>query len=158
MTDAVAKWGDSEPASVQTVRGLARLVMSRSTTVVLPVRVPRMRVAVAGMAPVQDPTVLGVPPGVAVGSAVGEPLGVGGGAVVGAVAGFGEGLAPPIPGTEQAPRRSSTANPAANLPALATSTGDNLTGKRPEGNGLLATARRQVVEGDVGADIVTGRN
>src|ERR1700738_1070938 len=41
------------------------------------------------------------------------------GAVVGAVAGFGEGLAPPIPGTEQAPRRSSTANPAANLPALA---------------------------------------
>src|ERR1700738_1070935 len=79
MTDAVAKWGDSEPASVQTVRGLARLVMSRSTTVVLPVRVPRMRLAVAGMAPVQDPTVLGVPPGVAVGRAVGEPLGVGGG-------------------------------------------------------------------------------
>src|ERR1700694_956992 len=103
--------------------------MSRSTTVVLPERVARMRLSALGMAPVQEATELGVPPGVAVGTAVGAALGEGGGAVVGVTdeCGVGVGGVPPIPGAVQAPTRTSTASSAAPLPTLLSSTGDNLS-------------------------------
>ena len=96
---------------------------------VLPERVARMRLSALGMAPAQEATELGVPPGVAVGTAVGAALGEGGGAVVGLTdeCGLGVGGVPPIPGAEQAPRRASTASSAAPFPTLVSSTGDNLT-------------------------------
>ena len=103
----------------------------------------------------QEPTVLGVPPGVAVGTAVGAALGDGGGAVVGAVVGFGELLAPPIPGTAQAPRRRNTARPAATLPALVTSTGDNLT--EESGPGKWPYSRRRAVRSSKARSVPTSR-
>jgi hypothetical protein len=105
------------------------LLMSRSTTVALPARVARTRLSPLGMAPVQDATELVVPPGVAVGTAVAAAVGDGGGAVDGVTVACGDGLGLvlPSPGAVQAPRRISTANPAADLPTPLRSTGDNLT-------------------------------
>src|SRR5260221_12568666 len=113
MIDAVAKCGESEPANVQSVRGLVRLVMSRRTTAVLPAIVARIRFALPGMAPVQEATALGTPPGVAVGTGVALAVGEGGRAVVGAAVRAMDGGAaggwmaaapPPNPGSVQPPR------------------------------------------------------
>src|SRR5260221_3815174 len=137
MIDAVAKCGESEPANVQSVRGLVRLVMSRRTTAVLPAIVARIRFALPGMAPVQEATALGTPPGVAVGTGVALAVGEGGGAVVGAAVRAIDGVAagewmaaetPPIPGALQAPTRNSVSIPATNLTDLGSGTADKGTG------------------------------